>query len=397
MTIRPYNGLSTPQLLPEADVWCSAEILTILPAVSIWPQTSNYAPESNLLSNAEPYCGNRRYSATTHRTARNTATTTSFQAYHGPTANRPLILAKDVERVKITGGGRIRMDDTYTENTVWQHYARNCSDRIHIVPIAICNARHIEISDIEINRCSNYHTIFYRADSVFIGNLRLLEVACLSGDGLSFGNAVQNVRVERAIYESNDDGGKAIALIPWGSTNPRQDYNEIDNITVTDCVLRGGHSVGTWPDNPFDGKPFDNNEVDDYSPVKNLFINTNEYLSPCDIMWVKPTTLITDCGIRGSSTIRNGDFTDRLAYWTAQGPVHADCILSRAHTVSSSTATASYGLLPPMRQNLGTISATAPEHSPSSRQEPILSELSAAMQLYEASTSSKSQIINRRT
>lgn len=281
--------------------------------------------------------------------------------------NRPLILAKDVERVKITGGGRIRMDDTYTENPTWQHYARHCSDRIHIVPIAMCNTRHIEISDIEINRCSNYHTIFYRADNVFIGNLKILEVACLSGDGLSFGNAVQNVRVERAIYESNDDGivlcssykdprgggwrirvdsidssvrnidvrhsyidcargggGKAIALIPWGSTNPRQDYNEIDNITVTDCVLRGGHSVGTWPDNPFDGKPFDNTEIDDYSPVKNIFIKTNEYLSPCDILWVKPTTLITDCGIRGSSTIRNGDFTDRLAYWTARGPVHAE-------------------------------------------------------------------------
>lgn len=281
--------------------------------------------------------------------------------------NRPFILAKDVNNIKITGGGRIRMDDTYTENPTWQHYARHCSDRIHIVPIAVCHVSNVEISDIEINRCSNYHTIFYRADSVFIGNLKLLEVACLSGDGLSFGNAVRNVRVERVIYESNDDGivlcssykdprgggwrirvdsidssvrnidvrhsyidcargggGKAVALIPWGSTNPRQDYNEIDNITVTDCVLRGGHSVGTWPDNPFDGKPFDNAEVDDYSPVKNLYINTNEYLSPCDLLWVKPTTLITDCGLHGSSELKNGNFTDRLAYWTAQGQVTAE-------------------------------------------------------------------------
>lgn len=281
--------------------------------------------------------------------------------------NLPLILAKDTENVKITGGGRIRMDDTYTENPTWQHYARHCSDRIHIVPIAVCNTSNVEISDIEINRCSNYHTIFYRADCVFIGNLKMLEVACLSGDGLSFGNAVTNVRVERAIFESNDDGivlcnsykdprgggwrervdtidssvrhievrhsyidcargggGKAVALIPWGSTNPRQDYAEIDNITVTDCVLRGGHSVGTWPDNPFDGKPFDNNEKDDYSPVKNLYINTNEYLSPCDLLWVKPATLVTDCGLHSGSDLRNSSFTDRLAYWTVLGPVSVE-------------------------------------------------------------------------
>lgn len=281
--------------------------------------------------------------------------------------NMPLILAKDTERVKITGGGTIRMDDTYSENPAWTHYARTCSDRLHIVPIAVCNTRHVEISDIDIKRCSNYHTIFYRADSVFIGNLKMLEVACLSGDGLSFGNAVTNVRVARAVFESNDDGivlcssykdprggnwrervdsidssvrhievmqsyidcargggGKAIALIPWGSTNPRQDYNEIDDIEVADCVLRGGNSVGSWSDNPFDGKPFDNMEKDDYAPVKNLRIYGNEYLSPCTLNGVVPTTLLTDCGLRGSPTFKNAGFADRLAYWSARGEVSAE-------------------------------------------------------------------------
>lgn len=283
--------------------------------------------------------------------------------------NRPLILAKDTERVIITGGGKIRMDDTYSENPAWLHYARTCSDRIHIVPIAICNTSHVEISDIDIIRCSNYHTIFYRADSVFIGNLKMHEVACLSGDGLSFGNAVTNVRAARCVFESNDDGivlcssykdprggvwrervdsidssvrhievlgcyidgargggGKAIALIPWGSTNPRQDHNEIDDIEVRDCVLRGGHSVGSWPDNPFDGKPFNNAEPDDYAPVKNLRIYNNEYLSPLELNGVVPTTLLTDCGLTGSSVFKNGEFTDRLAYWSTEGNVSApDC------------------------------------------------------------------------
>ena len=276
--------------------------------------------------------------------------------------NRPLILAKDTENVKITGGGKIRMDDTYSENPAWTHYARTCSDRIHIVPIAVCNTRHVEISDIDIVRCSNYHTIFYRADSVFIGNLKMQEVACLSGDGLSLGNAVTNVRVARCVFESNDDGivlcssykdprggvwrervdsidssvrhievfgsyidcargggGKAIALIPWGSTNPRQDYNEIDDIEVRDCVLRGGHSVGSWPDNPFDGKPFDNSEPDDYAPVKNLRIFDNEYLSPLELNGVVPVTLLTDCGLKGSRQFKNPAFADRLAYWSTTG------------------------------------------------------------------------------
>lgn len=280
--------------------------------------------------------------------------------------NRPLILAKDTENIKITGGGKIRMDDTYSENPAWLHYARTCSDRIHIVPIAVCNTRHVEISDIDIIRCSNYHTIFYRADSVFIGNLKMHEVACLSGDGLSFGNAVTNVRAARCVFESNDDGivlcssykdprggvwrvrvdsidssvrhievlscyidgargggGKAIALIPWGSTNPRQDFNEIDNIEVRDCVLRGGHSVGSWPDNPFDGKPFNNAEPDDYAPVKNLRIFNNEYLSPVELNGVVPTTLLTDCGLKGSHVFKNNDFSDRLAYWSTSGLLSA--------------------------------------------------------------------------
>lgn len=285
---------------------------------------------------------------------------------HSMYTNRPLILAKDVERVKITGGGKIRMDDPFSENKAWTHYARNCSDRIHLLPIGVCNTRHVEISDIDILRSNNYHTMFYRADSVFIGNVKMHEVACVSGDGLSFGNAVRNVRVGRCFFESNDDGivlassykdprglewrvrvdsidssvrnievlssyinssckggGKAIAVIPWGSTNPRQDYNEIDNIRVTDCVLAGGYSVGTWPDNPFDGKPFTNQEENDYAPVKNFNVVRNEYISPCDLLCVVPTTFVTDCGIRSASEFKNPAFADRLAYWSSYGDVSA--------------------------------------------------------------------------
>ena len=140
----------------------------------------------------------------------------------------------------------------------------------------------------------------------------------------SIDSSVRHIEVIGSYIDSNRGGaGKAIALIPWGSTNPRQDYNEIDNIEVRDCVLRGGHSVGSWPDNPFDGKPFDNTEPDDYAPVKNLRITGNEYLSLCDLSGVVPTTLITDCGLKGSTQLKNSDFGDRTAYWTVDGSADA--------------------------------------------------------------------------
>lgn len=104
-----------------------------------------------------------------------------------------------------------------------------------------------------------------------------------------------------------------------GDTNPDQQKQEIDSIEVYDCVLKGGYSVGTWPDNPFDGKPFTNTATDDYSPVKNFRIFNNEYLSPCDLLCIKPTNFLTDCGIKSSSTFQNGDFAQGHIYWTMSG------------------------------------------------------------------------------
>ena len=90
-------------------------------------------------------------------------------------------------------------------------------------------------------------------------------------------------------------------------------------MNVYDNVLMGGYSVGTWCDNPFDGKPFDNTEENDYAPVKNFRIVNNEYLSPCDLLSIRPTNFITDCGLHSSETFRNGDFAHGHTYWTMEG------------------------------------------------------------------------------
>ena len=283
--------------------------------------------------------------------------------------NYPLIQGNFLENVKITGPGVIRMSDPYSVNPDWDHYARTCSDRIHICPVGICDSKQIEFTDIDILRCNNYHTNFPAVDSIFVGNVKLHEVQCVSGDGFSFGQGARHIRVERCFFDSNDDGivmsdsyrdprgkispwrkddddadhsirdikvehsyinsstkgaGKAIAFIPWGTTNPDLTKQEIDGVQVYDCVLEGGHSVGTWCDNPHDGKPFDNNERDDYAPVKNVRILGNEYRSLCDMLWVKPTNFITDCGLHSSSDFVNGDFSHGHCYWTMEGDAGAE-------------------------------------------------------------------------
>ncbi len=53
---------------------------------------------------------------------------------------------------------------------------------------------------------NNYHTAFYACENVFIGNLKMHEVQCVSGDGLGLGVGTHNVKIVRAFLESNDDG-----------------------------------------------------------------------------------------------------------------------------------------------------------------------------------------------
>lgn len=282
--------------------------------------------------------------------------------------NYPLILGNGLEQVKITGPGTIRMSDPYTVNPDWDHYARTCTDRIHICPVAICDSRFVEFTDIDEIRCNNYHTNFPGTENIFIGNVKLYDVMCVSGDGFSFGQGARHIRLDRVFFDSNDDGivmsnsyrdprgrispwrkdrddadhsirdlrirhsyvnsstrgaGKAIALIPWGTTNPDQTKQELDGVEVYDCVLEGGHSVGTWCDNPHDGKPFTNGERDDYAPVKNFRIIGNEYRSLCDILWVRPTNFITDCGLHSADSFVNANFALGHSYWTMEGKADA--------------------------------------------------------------------------
>ena len=87
---------------------------------------------------------------------------------------------------------------------------------------------------------------------------------------------------------------------------------------ATDNYLTSVNPVGTWPDNPYNGKqPFDNSETDDYSPVKDVRIVGNRYAGNCTLGPIRATNVLTDCGVCSTSDFRNGDFTlGGMANWT---------------------------------------------------------------------------------
>ncbi len=277
-------------------------------------------------------------------------------------ATYPLIFARLCRNVKLTGRGKIRSMDTGSEEKRIGWYPNNCQDRIHCISVAFIGCENYEVRDVEIVRSNNYHTDFSASRNGYIANVKLHEVKCVSGDGFSFSRGANHVKVERCFFESNDDaivltssyndprgikwwwatpgmdngphhievahcylnsgGGKAICFITWGSDDPVTERTEIHDINVYDCVLKGGYAVGTWPDNPYNGKmPFDNTETDDWSPVKNVRIFNNEYLSPTDLLCIKPVNFLSDTPIRSASFFQNPDFALGRTFWTEEGDV----------------------------------------------------------------------------
>ena len=286
--------------------------------------------------------------------------------------NLPLIQGANIHHIKITGRGSIRMMDTGSEEGVdMPGYASGCPDRIHVIPIGFFRVDYCECRDFEIIRSNNYHTEYNHSKYVYLANLRLHEVKCVSGDGLGVAGA-HHVKVNRCFFQSNDDGvvmschyydprgilwwtnlkdedngcrditvvhsylnsggGKALAFITWGTSDPIQEREEIDGVYAYDNFLTSVNPVGTWPDNPYNGRqPFDNCETDDYSPVKNVRILGNRYEGNCTLGPIACTNVITDCGVHSTNHFRNGDFTlGGLANWTFfknQDPACIDTVI----------------------------------------------------------------------
>lgn len=280
-------------------------------------------------------------------------------------SNYPLLYGSEVENVKITGGGKIVMsdvdnygDDLMVNAQALEYQYSVCSHRLHVQPIGLSVCKNIEISSITINKASGYHILASHCENVAVIDVEMDKVKCVSSDGINvrgtngayiFGlllngnddgivlnsvytdprdlwwksfpgenQAPRNIEVYSSYIQSG--GGKAISLITWGTSDPVPTNEEIDGVTVMDCTLTGGHSVGTWADNPYNGKqPFDNTETNDYSAMKNFTIIDNEYLAALNLYPAKITNFVTDCGLIGADNFINGDCNDGLLYWTVEG------------------------------------------------------------------------------
>ena len=286
-------------------------------------------------------------------------------------SNLPLIQAANIHHFKVTGPGTIRMMDTGSvEGVGMPGYATGCPDRIHCIPLGFFHVDHCVCQDIDITRSNNYHTEYNHSTNVYIANVKLHEVKCVSGDGFGVAGA-KHVFVNRCFMQSNDDGivmsthyhdprgmlwwtnlkgddnacrhittvhsyinsggGKALAFITWGTSDPNQELEEIDGVYAYDNFLTSVNPVGTWPDNPYNGRqPFDNCETDDYSPVKNVRIFGNRYVGNCTLGPIACTNVLTDCGVHSTNQFRNGDFTlGGMSNWTYFPNSDPDCI----HTV----------------------------------------------------------------
>jgi hypothetical protein len=271
-----------------------------------------------------------------------------------------------IENVRISGGGTLRMMDAGGEQPDGHNYAWNsnitvgCESRIHIHPIGMWNAGHIDVVNITVLRTNIWNTMAHSSNDIYYENVLLKEVACINGDGFGTGGT-QNLTINRCFVYSNDDavtltsnyadyrgivwwfptpgrnhatenyhichsqlwGGLGVVFIPWGTADPDLYKEEIRNIHVHDNVL-GGESaaVGSWPDNPFYGWSalynynLDNGELDDYSPIKDIYITDNTYRRPFNLRVVSCTNLITDqvnnLTGRSSSQFLHGNFDKRI-------------------------------------------------------------------------------------
>ncbi len=277
--------------------------------------------------------------------------------------NKPLLYGTHLQNVRVCGGGRIRMADTGSEALMggWPYYDIHCNSLIHVIPLGFNKCVNVELNGFTVNRANSYHMLFCKSKNIFINGLKLYDARCLSGDGIGLFTS-RDVLIANVMYASNDDGitlspgyddprgrnswwqttpgedntvtnieirnsyinsgyggwGKAIAFIPWGKSSPNQEYALTKNIYVHDCILDGGHSVGTWCDDPYHGKqPYDGTELDDYSPISDITFENNVYLSKCDLVEIAVTNMVSDNCLKSASRIVNGDFVDRLCNWKA--------------------------------------------------------------------------------
>lgn len=288
--------------------------------------------------------------------------------------NYPFIFGDGVNKVKVTGGGTIRMSDIGGESLDPSDTSNvGCSNRIHIVPLGFYNSSNIEVSDIKIIRNNGYHIPLFKCTNVYLAGLTLNDVTDKGGDGITIGCGTRNVLIDSCRLYVTDDavvlwstsvgekrgmtwwdknangdnrvmnieithsyitGGHGITFVTWGTDADNLGLQEISDIKVTDNVLANGNTaIAGWFDNPYYGSSTAangfNGEKNDFSPIKNITVLNNDIYGVATLGGVPATNVISDCGLNSASNFSNGNFersscqqyyndewTSALAYWS---------------------------------------------------------------------------------
>ncbi|MBE5765415.1 MAG: hypothetical protein E7339_07485 [Clostridiales bacterium] len=291
---------------------------------------------------------------------------------HACNKNQPLILVRDVQNVRITGGGTIRMADWGGEDvSAWEiidpNHGAGCTHTIHIAPIFCNSVTNIEITDIKILRTNNWNLSNTFVKNAFYANIHFGEPNCKNGDGIGMTNCENMLIVRNRMFSSDDAftinaipndprkfaewayptvevehyatrnvelaynnmrGGLGIVFIGWGSNMKDFSKVEIQNIVAYNNVFAGfGQDIGSWPDNPFYGWSSDRNynlgngEKDDYSPLKDVYMFNNEYTNGIAMLgWqgceaiIDASNFITDANLITNIQFNNASFERNLRY-----------------------------------------------------------------------------------
>ena len=285
-------------------------------------------------------------------------------------AHRPLLEGIDLENIRITGGGTIRLMDygveTYTGAEASQIWWVGDQSKIHVNPIGLSGCVNVEISDISILRSNSYHAAIFNSKYIYCEDVWMAQATCASAD--CFGIAwSSDVFINHNFTYSNDD---AIVICSsyndprkyvswWGETQKEFDYSTT-NVTVLHNNIQGrGHGLtiipwctnvenlepaaikdiyaednqfcwmSGWFDDPFYGDmPFDNTETDDFGPVQQVRIFNNKFKSLPNMGPLLATDVVTDTVWQSHTQFLyadferydevNPDWVTGLANWTVE-------------------------------------------------------------------------------
>lgn len=281
--------------------------------------------------------------------------------------NMPLLYAHREQKIKISGGGTIRMCDTESQSLdgyfkfIGDNVCIGCCDRMHVCPVGIIECQDIEVKNLNILRSSGVYMSLSGNRRGYFGNIYMDEAKCTGADGM-WPSGSDGMIFTRILLNTNDDGiclsanyndprdmlwcyaypgirrgtrnlelshssfncytftASAVSFCTWGTDDPDLDKQEVKHIHIFDTILEGRVSIGGWTDNPYYGKtPFDGSEIDDFSPADSVSIHDCYMKSPIGIYPLRITNCDNDIGYQSPSQFEYGDFTRRPAeqnpYW----------------------------------------------------------------------------------